>query len=351
MHAALQEVLKNLSMPALPKLQSLSADPPVSHDPGDNSDELEDHTIEEVGPTRDNSPRLPPKEDALLPIESLYEVTRLRSLRTDDPGESPPNPQPHHRGNEAIHDFISRGLVKLGDAELLTHQYLSRLDHYMYGIGGRYKTLEELRRNSEILTVCICTVAALHDSRANHLYTVCHREFRRLMAASLFDRRLDRDHLRSMVIASYWLSDISWIVSGYGIRRATEVNLNANYARVITEHNEDAADCMRLWYILWICDQHLSILYGRPSSLRQDACIQGWEAYVESPIATDDDRRLISQVSLLIIMGNVRELFGPDTGEAIPPAFLTQISNFSRQLDQWLGTWTTSIQSKCTCTH
>ncbi|PSN71783.1 hypothetical protein BS50DRAFT_484178 [Corynespora cassiicola Philippines] len=337
-HSALQEVLGRLSLPPLPVLQTTASDSyiPSPHDEIDRED---------PGPSCDNSPRISPRDDALphVPIESLYQITRLRALRSDIEGDEP-QPPPTRSSNHPVNDFISNGTISLEDAERLVNLYLNRIDHFMYMIGGaKYRDLEGLRRGSQILTACICTVAALHDPMSNHLYGVCSREFRRLMAASMFDRRIDRDHMRAMCIAAYWLHDISWTMSGYAIRRATEVNLSNNYHRVLVENNEEAMDCMRIWYVLYICDHHLSILYGRPSIVREDASISGWEELMKSSVFTESDKRLVSQMALLIIMSNVRELFGPDTGEPVPRAFAPQLTNFSRQIDQWMGYWTTEL--------
>ncbi|KAF2732658.1 hypothetical protein EJ04DRAFT_535904 [Polyplosphaeria fusca] len=337
-HSALQEVLGRLSLPSVPPLQTSSNQFVPS--PQDDAVERDD-----IGPSCDNSPRVSPRDDALVhvPIESLYQITRLRALRSDDAGEEQ-QPPPRRSSHHPVSDFISHGLVSVEDAERLVNLYLNRIDHFMYMIGGsKYRDLESLRRGSPILTAAICTVAALHDPMSNHLYGVCSREFRRLMAASMFDRRIDRDHMRALCIGSYWLHDISWTLSGYAIRRATEVNLSSNFHRVLVENNEEAMDCMRIWYILYICDHHLSILYGRSSIVREDASISGWEELMKSSAFTESDKRLVSQMALLIIMSNVRELFGPDTGEPVPRAFATQLSNFSRQIDQWMGQWTTEL--------
>jgi hypothetical protein len=246
-----------------------------------------------------------------------------------------------------VDDFINRGLVSVEDADRLVNLYLNRIDHFIYMIGGsKYRSLEALRRGSPILTACICTVAALHDPMSNHLYGVCNREFRRLMATSMFDRRIDLDHMRAMCIGSYWLHDLSWTLSGYAIRRATEINLSKSFNRVITENSEEAMDCLRIWYLLYICDHHLSILYGRPSLIREDASIGGWEELMKSLVFTESDKRLVSQMALLIIMSNVRELFGRDTGEPVPRAFMPQLVNFSRQIDQWMGYWSTELLSE-----
>ncbi|KAH7071071.1 hypothetical protein FB567DRAFT_554578 [Paraphoma chrysanthemicola] len=340
MHAALQNVLSQMAMPSLPPLQTPGAS--VAHDSPQDITERED-----VGPSCDNSPRLTPRDDALpqVPIDSLYQITRLRALRSDD-NPSEVHLSPSTVSNLTVNDFISQGVLGIEDAERLVNLYLHRIDHFMYMIGGKtYRDLETMRRGSTILTAAVCTVAALHDPISNHLYGVCNREFRRLMSASIFDRRIDRDHLRAMCIASYWLHDVSWTLSGYAIRRANEINLSANYQLVLANHNEEAMDCMRIWYTLYICDHHLSILYGRESIIREDAdaSISGWEELMKSSAFTDSDKRMVSQVALLTIMSNIRSLFGPDIGEPIPRAFATQLTSFSRQIDQWMGLWTTEL--------
>ena len=217
----------------------------------------------------------------------------------------------------------------------------------MYKIGaGNYRDLDSLRRSSSVLTACICTVAALHDPNSNHLYATCGREFRRLMSASMFDRRMNQDCMRAMCVASYWLHDLSWMLSGYAIRRAMEVNLSSSYQQVLRNSDEEAMNNVRIWYILYICDRHLSILYGRSSIVRDDVSVNGWEEILKSSICTEADKRLVSQMALLVIMGNARELFGPDTGEPIPIAFAPQFDKFSRQIDHWVGFWSSELLSK-----
>ncbi|KAJ4335973.1 hypothetical protein N0V87_005694 [Didymella glomerata] len=338
-HSSLQHVLSKLSLPALPPLKASTADdsdPIHQYDAADREEEV---------PSCDNSPRLSPKGDALphAPIESLYQLTRLRALRSDDPAEER-KPTPDFAANHPVNDFISRGIVNVEDAERLFNFFLNRIDHFMYRIGShKYRDLSSLRRGSSVLTVTICTVAALHDPHSNHLYKACSREFRRLMSASMFDRRIDRDRMRALCVASYWLHDLSWTISGYAIRRAMEINLSSSYHRVLATGDENSMECIRLWYVLYICDRHLSILYGRPSIVRDEVSITGWEALMRTPAFTEADKRLVSQMALLIIMGNARELFGPDTGEAIPKAFAPQLTSFSRQIDHWMGFWSTEL--------
>jgi hypothetical protein len=194
MHSALQNVLSQIGLPSLPPLQTPAA-ALVQESPQDLAE------CEDIGPSCDNSPRLTPRDDALphVPIESLYQITRLRALRSEDaPNE--PHPSTASCSNPHVNDFISQGFISAADAERLVNLYLHRIDHFMYMIGsGGYRDLESMRRGSTILTAAVCTVAALHEPMSNHLYGVCSREFRRLMSASMFDRRIDRDHMRAMV--------------------------------------------------------------------------------------------------------------------------------------------------------
>ncbi|RGP75106.1 transcriptional activator of proteases prtt [Fusarium longipes] len=308
MHSALRQVMNKLSLPELPPLQSINSrdaegSPPKDDNPSNTTNHLTISQDEFRGPSCDNSPKATPEDEGLpyVPIHSLYTLTKLSALR------SPDNPEAQ-RGN-VINDFIARGALSLADAESLFALYRDRLDRYMYGIGCRYMTLEELRRKSPILSAATLTVAALHDPKADSIYGICSGEFRRLMEKSMFERRIDRDYLRAMCIASYWLSDLSWMLSGYAIRRAAECNLHNSYNQAIKEQSQEAADCARLWYILYICDQHLATLYGRPSIVQEDSSIQGWEQFLKSPVANEEDKRLTGQVVLVSILRNIRELF------------------------------------------
>ncbi|KIL90256.1 hypothetical protein FAVG1_05986 [Fusarium avenaceum] len=335
MYAAVKEMRTIMGMPDLPPLQisrlnkrkestaSQSLEPSTQPLPEDN-----------YGPSCDNSPKLTPEDDRLphAPIHSLYTLTRMRALRS--PGNGNDN------SSQAINDFISQGLITMADAERLFAIYRDRLDGFIYSIGCPYKTLEQLRRKSSILCAATLTIAALHDPTADKAYGVCSAELRRLTEKSMLQRQGDRDYFRALSIASYWLSDLSWTLSGHAIRRASECNIHNSYSLAIKEQSEEAMDSARIWSILYICDQHLAILYDRPAIIQDDWLTQDWEGILSSPLATDQDERLMSQVELMGILRNIRRLFGPDKGEEIPRLYLSQLGHYHRQLDQWITKWT-----------
>ncbi|KAG9256553.1 uncharacterized protein F5Z01DRAFT_618106 [Emericellopsis atlantica] len=342
MHTALKELTKNAGLPDLPPLQSAALRDADGSPGADNvqvghiRNGLGAHH-DDYGPSCDNSPKISPEDEGLpyVPIHSLYALTKMRALRSPETIEA--------QRQKTVDDFITRGQLGLDTAQRLFGLYRDRLDPFMYGVGCKYKTLDELRKRSTILTAATLTVAALHDAQSDSIYGTCSTEFRRLMERSMFERRVDRDYLRAMCVASYWLSDMSWMLSGYAIRRAAECNLHGSHSRALAEQTEEAADSARLWYILYICDQHLATLYGRPSIVQEDSSIQGWDSFLDLPVATDEDKRLASQVTLLSIVRSVRELFGPDKGEAIPRVYINQINHFNRQLDQWIGHWSNTM--------
>ncbi|KAK1633315.1 hypothetical protein BDP81DRAFT_397214 [Colletotrichum phormii] len=349
LHNTLREVTKKMGLPEPAALQSSTlqkaAESPSqqSHSgPGltTNAARFGVAGQDNHGPSCDNSPKISPEDENLphVPIHSLYALTKLRALRSPDAPEGHSSP--------AQDDFIARGALRLEDAERLFRLYRDRLDAFMYGVGCKYQQLDELRRKSPILAAATLTVASLHDPQSNSLYGVCSSEFRRLNERSMFDRRVNRDYLRAMCVASYWLSDMSWMLSGYAIRRAAECNLHNSYTRAIQEKSEEAADGARLWYILNICDQHLATLYGRPAIVQEDSSMQQWESFLQSPISTEEDKRLACQVALLGIIGSIRELFGPDKGQPTPRAFVHQITHFNKELDHWIKHWSETLSGR-----
>ncbi|KAF4976268.1 hypothetical protein FZEAL_7036 [Fusarium zealandicum] len=338
LHTAVKELRSAVGLPDLSPLQT-SAMNELEASTGANSatDNLRNGAEEDIGPSCDNSPRPASEDDQLsyVPIHSLYTLTKMRALRSPDNDE--------RARNHSSADFISRGEISLADAERLFAVYRDRLDGFIYSIGCRYDSLEELRQKSPILTSATLTVAALHDPQANKAYGICSSELRRLIEKSMLHRQLDQDYFRALSISAYWLSDLSWTLSGHAIRRATECNFHTSFDRAIKDGSNDTADCARIWSVLYVCDQHLAMLYGRPAIIQEEWSTQDWDAFLQCPFATSQDERLMSQVELMGILRNVRQLFGLDKGETIPRIYLNQIGHFGRQLDQWVAKWTVRL--------
>lgn len=343
LYGTVEQMLQLLNLPALPQMQTSTQDPAIFFDQDDNANNDDDEDD-----SHDNSPKVTPVTDNLshVPIESLYQITGMRALkRTEGIDEDQARICKQLRDT----DFIARGVVKLEDAESLASYYLTKLDPYIWHLCGEYKDLESFRSRSPTLTAAILTIAALHDSQRCHLYATCAKEFRRLVANAMFERKIDMEYLRALVIGSYWLSDISWTLSGYAIRRASEFNLKQYYMQIAesvrnpdqidSEKLQYAIDGIRVLYLLYICDHHLSILYGRSSIMRDnETYITGWESYLACSLSTDSDRRVAGQICLMYLMNQIRESLGPeDTTAVLPASALTKIAGFERDLDDWIA--------------
>lgn len=344
-YGSLERVLQLLNLPEMPSLHLSTTDPAMFFETEDPTaaDDDDDEPVEH------HSPKVTPVTDSLshVPIESLYQITGMRSLRAV---EATDDEQKKICKQLRDTDFISRGVIKVEDAEYLAAFYLKRLDPYIWHLASDYTDLESFRSRSPTLTACILTVAALHDTTRSHLYTICGKEYRRLVSNAMFERKIDLEYLRALVIGSYWLSDISWTLSGYAIRRASEFQFKQCYQMIAdsVKNASKAADQkkldeamvgLRIIYHLYICDHHLSVLYGRSSIMRDnEAYIMGWEMYLSSPLAAPADRRIAGQICLMYLMNQIREKLGPeDTTAPLPETAVDDIVRFESNLDDWIA--------------
>ncbi|CRG86283.1 Transcriptional activator of proteases prtT [Talaromyces islandicus] len=245
-------------------------------------------------------------------------------------------------------DLVSKSIITITVAESLLERYFSRLDHYLYGIAVGQDDIQKLRFQSPVLFAAICTVSAIHDTRDSQLYETCNRELRQLVSRSMFEKR-DVNYIRALCVSSFWLPDASRILSSDAIRRAADIRLHSPAAQGnqtgLTATPFKMTDRLRLWYLLFICDQHLSILHNRDALLRGDKAVTAdWESYIQHPETTQDDIRILSQVSLLLIMSEIRDTLGSEFDSQMPQVLFGQITNYSRQLDRWFSKFSALFQ-------
>lgn len=181
------------------------------------------------------------------PMGSLYEVTQLSDIRGSSPGyQDAPD-------RALVTDFISRGVVDLQEAEELFQCFDEVLNRYLWdGIALVHKDLASVRNSSSMLSAAILAVTALHMPNKERTFDTCYTEFAKLASGSMLDRHHTLDDLRGLCIAAFWLADVSWKLSGYAVRIATERNLHQCFRKATQgspEHKEQA----RLWYLLYVC--------------------------------------------------------------------------------------------------
>lgn len=96
---------------------------------------------------------------------------------------------------------------------------------------------------------------------------------------------------------------------------------------------------IRLYYLVYVCDHHFSIAYGRPPLTRCCDAIVMAKKILSLPQATEDDARLVSQVEIWSIASTVFETFGFDVETPVQPSLIPRMRRFGIQLDTWRADW------------
>ncbi|KAF9893102.1 hypothetical protein FE257_012513 [Aspergillus nanangensis] len=297
------------------------------------------HHTNQTGPgvvmdiTREPSqePDLPDRELVPAPMRSLYEVTKLRNLR-NNPVELP-------KLTLLEEDFISRGVISLHEAEELFAYFSRTMNQLLWGgIILVHRDLTSVRRASTLLSAAVLTVAALHIPNRTDTLNRCYNEYVSLVSSMSLTRSHTLDDIRGLCVGAFWLSELSWKLSGHAVRIATELGLHQSQHKMIRGHT-DQYERAQLWYLLYVCDHHFSIAYGRPPVIHEDAAIKNYETFLQSPMVVPGDIRLMAQVALFMILTEAYRTFGSDTEQALTEEDFGQLRVYNVAVDQWRLLW------------
>ncbi|KAL4931171.1 putative C6 transcription factor [Aspergillus undulatus] len=276
-------------------------------------------------------PDLQDRELVPAPMRSLYEVTKLRDLRHNHI-EQP-------KSTLLEEDFLSRGVLSLQEAEELFAYFSRTMNQLLWGgIILVHRDLTSVRRGSTLLAAAVLTVAALHIPNRTETLNRCYSEYVSLVSSMSLTRAHTLDDVRALCVGAFWLSELSWKLSGHAVRIATELGLHQSYQKMIRGHN-DQYERAQLWYLLYVCDHHFSIAYGRPPVIHEDQAIKNYETFLQSPMVVPGDIRLLAQVALFMILTEAYRTFGSDTEQALTEEDFGQLRVFNVAIDQWRLLW------------
>jgi hypothetical protein len=128
------------------------------------------------------------------------------------------------------------------------------------------------------------------------------------------------------------------------VRIATELQLHRAILRV-NDIDKEAYSAARLYYLVYVCDHHFSIAYGRPPLTGEYEAVHSTTQFLECAYADEDDARLISQVNIWSITSQVFETFGTDTSRPTPISMIGQLRRFNIALDTWRADWNERFSS------
>lgn len=350
LQAALIEVQRTLTLPRLPVAQQSPVDgSSFSQSPGVARAVPQGHPsgpspIRPTGMTRENSVEAETRDDedqdAIVgaPMASLFEVTKLRNIRNDPWARVR---RPPSRAQQP--DFIAQGKFSEHEAEQLFTRFGETLNAYLWGgIALVHNTLAATRASSALLTAAILAVTALHAQDEGRAFDTCYPIFIELVGQAMFDRYHTLDDVRGLCIGAFWLSDLSWKLSGLAVRIATELNLHQFCAKALRDGPQYIEEA-RLWYLLYVCDHHFSIAYGRPPVINENSTITCHEDFLQLQGITEADFRLHSQVGVFIILSRVFHTFGSDRSRMIASDEFEILRRFDVELGHWRNHWETRL--------
>lgn len=215
---------------------------------------------------------------------------------------------------------------------------MTSLNHYLWvGLDNENTTLDSIRCSSRLLALAILTATAMHMPNRATIYDICYQEFKQLVAKSVLSNDNTLEDVRALCIAAFWLPDLSWKLSGLAVRLATELELHTAFFKE-PETKETHARA-RMWYMLYVCDHHFAIAYGRPPMVQTGLQIQQHERFLESPYADTVDFRLLSQVALFAMFMKMRETLCENASKLTVAEMATMVREYNIKLDQWRLLW------------
>ena len=266
------------------------------------------------------------------PMQSLFEVTKLRSLRSSLPSHLPPV-------NSAEEDVISRGLLPLEEAEKLFAFFSQRINNFLWGgIALVHSNLSSVRQSSSVLATAILAVAALHVPGRSDIFDTCYSAFITVLSKTIYNRYHSLDEIRGLAIGAFWLSDLSWLLSGHAVRVATEIGLHQGLRKML-RGDINQFERAQLWYLLYVCDHHFSIAYNRPPVIHGSEGIADYERFLQHPSAGPGDVRLLAQVVLFLNLTNAYHQFGAHTEQPLEESAFHLLRSCNIQLDTWRMDW------------
>ncbi|KAF2486478.1 hypothetical protein BDY17DRAFT_321267 [Neohortaea acidophila] len=230
-------------------------------------------------------------------------------------------------------DLVSCGTISLDVAHDLFTFYKDHLDPYIHCVLDKDATLANVRARSSILTTAICTVASF--CTASEDYQACYKFFKDEVSRKLFADKYQFDDARALCIGAFWLPDISSALNGLAVRIGTQLDLH----RCITKMPHVKVDCYertRLYFLIFLCDHHCSLIYGRPPMTTEFRSLKGPEAFLQSEFVSPLDLNLISQVEFWSLNRRVFDLFGSDVQSTLASQRTFELERLSDALDVWL---------------
>lgn len=122
------------------------------------------------------------------------------------------------------------------------------------------------------------------------------------------------------------------------MRIATEIQLHRGIYQALQGDKEGYYQT-RVYYLVYVCDHHFSVTYGRPPMTRECDSIAAAGRFLETENSTEDDARLVSQVLIWTVNTHVFDSLGVNVDAPLAVSKLSQLRRHSIALDTWYADW------------
>lgn len=237
-------------------------------------------------------------------------------------------------------DLISKDIISIETGMQYFEKYHQWLDHFVYRVLGDHNTVtfESIREASPLLIAAVCTIGALHSPSREGDFNACRGEFIALSEKLSLTQTGDIADVRALCIGAFWLPDMSWALAGAAVRLATELQLHKSFFKALHGDQQHYIRT-RLYYHVYACDHHASIPFGRPPMTRECEAIREVRKFINCEYATEDDSRLVSQVSRWSVLSNIYDTFGVDVDRPLSDTEVPSLRKFNLALDNLRAEW------------
>ena len=318
LQATLQELLRRSQLEALPSASIV----------------LESHPsvgvwAEHTTPMTDDASPLQGIEAVAEPMQSVIDVA---GPRQNDPRYTIPS-----EGSQD--DLIHAGILSIVQAEQLFDLFSQKMNQYLWGGTALvHVDLGTTRRSSTLLSTVVLTVVSLHVAGDEELFDRCCSKLTTFVAKTMISAHHTLDSVRALIIGAFWLYEWSWKLSGLAVRIATELELHHAFQQ-LRRDSADAFEKVQLWYLLYVCDHHFSIAYGRPPKIYTTPAIREHQSILTLPQAGPKDYRIISQVAIFQCLNDAYGTFKVETPAPLQESDFSKLHEFNLRIEQWRVHW------------
>ncbi|SPO37635.1 uncharacterized protein PSFLO_03110 [Pseudozyma flocculosa] len=273
---------------------------------------------------------------------------------------------------DPLFDPIAQRVLDHAQAARLFDFFMLEINPQLTLLDPHLHTFAHVRNTSLLLLSATCWIAAKFLPDCAKAATELEARMRDVLLPSiLLDGYRSAEIAQAFIILATYhpptdtlAEDRSWTYIGFGIRVASELDMNSNLLHLPPARAADENLARRLrnrertWLNLWLSETSLSQHMGRRPTLAIDPVVKGCRHWHLDQFALPEDKAIVAVVQLRLLLSRNIELF--DTLDvALPPPpsrgtcderdrqrtrSLSQLDFFRRtistDLDSWLAIWT-----------